>query len=338
MRTNSSSCPAGQRRRHVAMFSRASMVLSLLVGPIVGAAVPGEVIVAYQRYAGRYAVMSPDGGNFSFVSCGGDMTYAGSPRYFVNHVVGTNALPSWYFGSGGPYYNAELAASDEDCLHSTPLTSAGNMMFGAVRWSPDGTMLAAHAAAFDLESEALLNRGIFIADVIYDGNRPVGAVNLRHVIPTGGERNFAWSPDSRRIVFVEAGANGADLFVYHLDGGATTNLTNTPGTAEDQPAYSVNERIAYTRQSSDPRGSYRYDIFSIPATGGAETRITSKSTTGSFVNMIPAYSPDGQQISFSSGLLQGDRALYRIRADGSGKAIKIVGSKGQDWRSSHWRQ
>jgi Tol biopolymer transport system component len=206
------------------------------------------------------------------------------------------------------------------------------------RWSPDGSMIAAYAVAFDLQSGALLNRGIFIADVLYDGNRPVGAVNLRHVISTGGDRNFAWSPDSRRIVFVEAGVNGADLFMYQLDGGATTNITNTPGIAEDQPAYSVNERIAYTRQSSDPRGSYRYDIFSIPATGGAETQITSKSTTGSFVNMLPGYSPDGQQISFSSGLLQGDRALYRIRADGSGKAVKIVGSKGQDWRVSYWRQ
>ena len=136
---------------------------------------------------------------------------------------------------------------------------------------------------------------------------------------------------------MEAGENGADLFSYSLDGGAVTNLTNTPGVAEDQPAYSTRERIAYVRQTSDPRGSYRYDVFTMPASGGAEFQLTNKGTTGAFVNMTPCYSPDGLQVAFSSGLLQGDRALYRIRDDGVGKAVKIVGAKGQDWRVCFWR-
>jgi Tol biopolymer transport system component len=316
----------------------ALVATSCLVASAVCAAVPGEAIAAFQRYAGQYAVMSPDGRNFTFVTCGGDLTHTGIPRHFINFVVGTNPLPSWYFGSGGPYMNTELAASDEDCLRTAVLTNDGNKQFGTSRWSPDGSMVAAYAVEFDLASGALLNRGIFIIDVIYEGGRPVAGTNLRFAIPTGADRNFAWSPDSRRIVYVEAGDNGADLFMYHLDGGYSFNVTNTPGVAEDQPTFSVDERIAYTRQSSEPRGSYRYDIFSIPATGGPETQITSKATTGSFANMFPCYSPDGRQISFSSGSLQGERALYRIRFDGSGKAVKIVGSKGQDWRLNFWRR
>jgi Tol biopolymer transport system component len=300
-------------------------------------AIGAEVIVAYQRYAARYAVMSPSGGSFSFVNCGGDLTHAGSTRYFVNTVVGMAQLPPSYFG-GSTVYNTEIAVSDTACQQTLVLTAQGNMLLGnAPRWSPDGSMIAAHAAEFDLANGTRIWQGIVVFDVGYSGGRPVVATNLRRTIPTGGERNFAWSPDSRRIVYVEAGDNGADLYSYSLDGGAVNNLTNTPGVAEDQPAYSSRERIAYVRQTSDPRGSYRYDIFTIPASGGPEMQVTNKGTTGAFVNMTPCYSPDGLQIAFSSGLLQGDRALYRISQDGSGKAVKIVGAKGQDWRTCHWR-
>jgi Tol biopolymer transport system component len=62
-------------------------------------------------------------------------------------------------------------------------------------------------------------------------------------------------------------------------------------------------------------------------------------------NIQAAYSPDGQYLVFSScsstNLLKGalgDCALYRIRADGSGKAVKLVGGKGQDWHIANWRR
>lgn len=300
------------------------------------AAVAAETIVAYQRYAGKFAVMSPAGGNFAYVNCGGDLTYSGSPRYFVSTVGGTSQLPPSYFG-GSLVYNTEIAVSDAGCQRTLALTNTGNMLFDTGRWSPDGTMIAVNAMVFDLASGTRTWQGIALLDVMYSGVEPVAAANLRQVIATDSARNFAWSPDSRRIVYVGAGTNGADLFSYAVDGGAVTNLTNTPGVAEDQPAYSSRERIAYVRKTTDPRGSYRYDIFTIPAVGGPEFQLTNKGTTGAFVNMTPCYSPDGSQLAFSSGLLQGDRALYRILADGTGKAVKIVGSKGQDWRVCFWR-
>jgi hypothetical protein len=321
---------------------RQSNLLSTVLAVVCACAVSqtvmaAEVIVAYQRYAGRYAVMSPSGASFSFVNCGGDLTHAGSTRYFVNVVGGTTQLPPSYFG-GSTVYNTEIAVSDMECQQTLVLTAQGNMLLdNAPRWSPDGSMIAANAMEFDIANGTLVWQGVVIIDVGYSGGRPVVASNLRRAIPTGGARNFAWSPDSRRIVYVEAGVNGADLFSLSLDGAAVINVTNTPGVEEDQPAYSNRERIAYVRKTSDPRGSYRYDIFTIPAAGGSELQVTSKGTTGAFVNMTPCYSPDGLQIAFSSGLLQGDRALYRISHDGTGKAIKIVGGKGQDWRTCHWR-
>jgi Tol biopolymer transport system component len=314
--------------------STALALAGLCILPVAG--LTAETLVAYQRYAGKFAVMSLSGGSYTYVDCGGDMTYSGSSRYFTNVVGGTNQLPPSYFG-GSLVYNTEIAASDTGCRQTLALTSEGNMLVDVGRWSPDGTMIATNAMFFDLANGTRTWQGIVIYDVMYSGGQPVAAVNLRKAIPTGGARNFTWSPDSGRIVYVEAGINGADLFSYSLDGGAVANLTNTPGVAEDQPAYSTRERIAYVRQTTDSRGSWRYDVYIIPATGGTEFQLTNKGTTGAVVNMTPCYSPDGLQVAFSSGLLQGDRALYRIAADGTGRAVKIAGAKGNDWRVCFWR-
>ena len=74
-------------------------------------------------------------------------------------------------------------------------------------------------------------------------------------------------------------------------------------------------------------------------------QVTSKSSVSSMRNLQPAYSPDGRYLVFSSCsslyLMKGavgDCVLYRIRADGSGKAVKVVGGKGQDWHLANWRR
>jgi Tol biopolymer transport system component len=122
------------------------------------------------------------------------------------------------------------------------------------------------------------------------------------------------------------------------------NITNTPGTSEQGPTWSSRGRIAYHRVAEPSRSGDRIDIFSIPETGGAELRITSKSTTGSTVNQQACYSPDGQYLSFSSGGYPtlnepgGGKVLYKIKADGTGKAIRILGAKGQSWHFNRWRR
>ena len=106
--------------------------------------------------------------------------------------------------------------------------------------------------------------------------------------------------------------------------GTSVKITNTPDRAEDQPAWSpTGDRIAYTRVSEVSRSGNRTDIYSIPATGGAEVRITSKSTTGSPRNGGPCHSPGGQFVSYWSGNQWsvispfGDDAIYRIKAAGT---------------------
>jgi Tol biopolymer transport system component len=164
---------------------------------------------------------------------------------------------------------------------------------------------------------------------------------LRHLTEAGGSTALDWSPDSGKIVYTDA---GGDLAVYTLATGTSVKITNTPGRTEQGATWSSRGRIAYHRVSEVTRSGNRVDVFSIPETGGAEVRITSKNTTGNPVNEQPCYSPDGQHLSFSSGsqislnALSGNKALYKIKADGTGKAIKIIGATGQSWGFNHWRR
>jgi len=226
---------------------------------------------------------------------------------------------------------------DEDCTQYGVLTAAGNMMMDVPRWSPDGTMIAVLAAEYEFGYP--IRRGIYLADVVYTGNRPTGVSNLRFLIESSG--GFDWSPDSGRLVH----NHNNDLYVYTLATGGSVNITNTPGRAEGLPAWSSTGRIAYSRLTASTRSGDRSDIYSVPEWGGPEVQVTSKSSVSSMRNLQPAYSPDGRYLVFSSCsslyLMKGavgDCVLYRIRADGSGKAVKVVGGKGQDWHLANWRR
>jgi len=238
------------------------------------AAVPGEVIAAHNLSTGRYAVMSAaNGGNFVEVACGGDLTYdGGSPRYFLSSVAGTIVMPDGF-------YNSELAASDEDCVLQLIISNSGTMRFSTTpHWSPDGSKIAVYAERFD--QEMMVERGIYVADVVRatGSSRPTGIANLLLAIPAQGEVLISWSGDSQRIAYVASGPNDsngqqADIFIYDLAADVSVNVTSTPDVNEDHPAYSpADERIAFIRLIT-VRGTYRYDIFTIPAAGGTALQV-----------------------------------------------------------------
>lgn len=304
------------------------------------AAVPGEVIAALEAGTYRYAVMSPDGSSLSYLACpqrGANLTHMSIPRYFAVAALGDNVL--YVDDRGQGYVNSEIAVWDEECTQYGVLSDTGNLMMDTPQWSPDGTMIAVLAAEYEFGNRTPLRRGIFLADVVYTGNRPTGISDLRFLIE--GDGGFDWSPDSGRLVQ----AHNGDLYVHTLATGVSVNITNTPGRGEALPAWSSTGRIAYPRLTASSRSGDRIDIYSIPEWGGPEVQVTSKSSVTSMRNIQAAYSPDGQYLVFSScsstNLLKGalgDCALYRIRADGSGKAVKLVGEKGQDWHIANWRR
>lgn len=302
------------------------------------AGITGEVIAAHDLATGRYAVMSATNGN-SFVEgpCGGDLTHDGSPRYFLSSVAGTIYLPDGYL-------NSELVASDEDCAQTLVVSDAANMRFSNLpHWSPDGLKIAVYAEPFALPNGPKMESGIFIADVVRTAGRPTGIANMYLAIPSPGEVLISWSGDSQRIAYVGSAPNGsdgqqADIFIYDVGADVSVNVTNTPSVNEDHPAYSpASERIAFIRLMA-VRGTYRYDIFTIPASGGTAFQVTTKGTTGAAQNLFPCFSPDGQYLSFSSGSSLFAFDIFRIRSDGSGKAVNLTGKRTGSFRYNLWRR
>ena len=313
-----------------------------LVTTTASAAVPGEVIAAFDVFSGRYAVMSAtNGGNFVEVTCGGDLTHLGSPRYFLTARGGTIVLPDTFL-------NSELVASDEDCTKTVVISnSPGTRFSNSPHWSPDGSQIAVYGISFDLESGTQIEQGIYVADVVRgnaaDPGRPTGIANIHLIIATLGEVMISWSGDSQRIAYVAGAPNGSggqqgDIFVYDLISGTSVNVTNTPNLIEDQPSYSpADERIAFIRLVG-VRGSYRYDIFTIPAWGGSAFQVTSKATSGKPQNKFPCFSPDGLNLSFSSGDSLYASHIYRIKADGSGKAVNLTAKRAGSFSYNVWRR
>ena len=316
-----------------------AILLALGLRSVAIGEISGEVIAAHNRRTATSAVMSAtDGSGFTVLSCGGDLTHQGTPRYFVTSVGGTIVLPDGYL-------NSFLVAADEDC--NLPVTLSGqspNMRFStSPRWSHDGSRIAVYAQAFDLDSGIQTASGIFIADVVTDATgRPVGIENLALEIPTPGEVSFSLSGDDTRIVFVgeapdSQGGQQLDLFVHYVGTSISDNITQTDD-IENNPSWSpVDERIAFQRLVSDRNGN-RWDIFTVSSAGGPATQVTSRRTTGQPQNIMPCFSPDGEFLSFSVGDAWYDNDIYRIRADGSGKAVNLTRKRDGDFRLNFWRR
>lgn len=320
-----------------------ALVLLVFVTGASQAAVVGEVIAANNTFPGNYVVMSAsNGGQFAEVDCGSlDLTHGGSPRYFLKAANTPIIFPDLNSGN-------ELAAADEDCALTVMISDEPTMRFSSVpHWSPDGSQIAVYADRWDFAEGSIVERGIYLADVTHDqAGRPIRATNFRLLIPGGGEFLMSWSGDGQRIAYVGAapsssGGSQSDIFVYALASGESVNVTNTPDTNEDHPAYSpLGDRIAYI-QLVEYRGTLLYDIYTIPSSGGPTTRVTTKKTTGSPANMFPCFSPDGQYLSFSSGSLFSPIKyfdIYKIKADGSGKAINLTGRRSGSFRYHVWRR
>lgn len=320
-------------------FLKMMLVATTLASPA-QAEVVGEVIASYIYAAGSTALFSAaNGAQYATVPCRGDLSHGGIPRYFLRSEPSANLLPDGYQGS-------EMVASDEDCTQSVVIGTTPDMRFSTVpRWSPDGTRIATYAERWDLQGGGLAEQGIFIMDVIEDlAGFPTGVENLRLIIPLPGEGSLSWC-DNNWLVYHAGVPEGTgtqnDLFLFDVDLESGFNVTNTPGVSELNPSCSpIDDRIAYSRLVAI-RGSYRFDIFTIDAVSGATVQVTGKKTTGSPANRTPQFSPDGQYLAFSSGSLVGPIMpfdIYKIRSDGSGKAVNLTSRREGDFRAPIWRE
>jgi TolB protein len=97
----------------------------------------------------------------------------------------------------------------------------------------------------------------------------------------GQTEDAHWSPDGARIVYSCGWSYGENIYVMNADGSAPVAIT-PPGIfgsyypSDIGPVWSPSgDRIAF----SSPRGSFTYQAFVVPASGGNPAPVTSGSIT-----------------------------------------------------------
>ncbi len=198
-----------------------------------------------------------------------------------------------------PGQASELVIINSDGSGRTVVLAA-DAVIEAPNWTPDGRHL-------------IINAGGELWRVAVDGGEVVR-------IDTGALRDInndhVLSPDGRTIYFSE---NDGHLYAVPIGGGRPRRVSNVHAEPHHYYLHGISpdgQTLAYVAVEG-PAGQKRINLFTIPAAGGPDTRLSDVD----YPNDGPEYSPDGKWIYFSSeraAKVPGHAQCFRMRPDGTG--------------------
>lgn len=200
--------------------------------------------------------------------------------------------------SGPVLYSTLQTIQTEDQFRRAMLIRSIPALMQSANWAPDGKSI------YVLEDGRILN----IPYLTPEAGGPPRTVAAPGLVDCSG--NFGLSPDGKWLAVSCADTHGGPHEVYLVppDGAGTPRKVTQSATPSYFHAWSPDSRtIAFTRGSAG-----KADIFTIPAVGGTEKRLTHDT-----VNDGPDFTPDGKLIYFDSAR-SGSTQIWRMQADGSG--------------------
>ena len=162
----------------------------------------------------------------------------------------------------------------------------------------------------------------FVGD--FDGNKVTNVTDIMQdepfeapMRPFGGVESFAWSPDSKQLIYVSRKKTGMDyavstnsgLYRYDLESGKTENLTEGMMGYDTAPAYSPDGRyVAWLSMEHDGYESDKNRIFILDTTTGEKTDLT---TEWDYTADLIAWAKDGKSIYFTAAYL-GEEPIFNV--------------------------
>ncbi len=193
---------------------------------------------------------------------------------------------------------SELVIMNGDGSGRTVLLVADEII-EAPNWTPDG-------------KDLVINAGGELWRIAVDGGEAAK-------IETGPYRNInndhVLSPDGKTVYFSE---NDGHLYAVPIEGGAPRRVSNVHSEPHHYYLHGISPdglTLAYVAVEGPP-GNKRINLFTIPAAGGPDTRLSDVA----YPNDGPEYSPDGKTIYFSSeraAKVAGHAQCFRMRPDGT---------------------
>jgi Tol biopolymer transport system component len=280
-------------------------------------------LAAFAAAGPAHAAFPGGNGTIAFTGspCSGrDCIMRISPSGGFPATVGLGSHPAWSpdgqriaFADGTDIYTIKWDGTDRQLVLDWSLDVE------AVSWAPSGDRLAAALGVCDL-GECRVDIHVIVLG-------PSGAQSVMNITPDAfPDRNPAWSPDGTRIAFDTSRDSNNDVFTMGVDGSNRERLTTDPagdgdpnwapsgnaiaftsgrdgadaiytmnadGTAQTrrsvegrsrQPAWSPNgTRIVF----SGIRGEGTSGLYTIPADGGSESKLTGQTSRND-------YEPDWQ--------------------------------------------
>ncbi len=313
----------------MARIVRTSLVLLLVSSLLV--VIPGEATATVPGDIGRivFGYMGPDYNQDIYVR-----DFAGDSAVRLTTNTESDWSPKWSPDGtriawarslpGGP--GMDVHVMDPDGSNKMNITNGGGTTNRPLDWSPDGTRIL---IASDRGGQTDL------WTMYPDGSNPVRLTNN-----VDQELDASWSPDGSKIAYGRftpgSGEDSwvtnvvgpvTDLWVMNADGSGHINLTESPETTDQGPAWSPDgTQIAF--ESYD----HQWNVWVMNADGSNRTNLTG---AAGILDYAPAWSPDGSKIAFQSNR-DGDEDIWMMNPDGSEQAHltdREGDESGIDWES-----
>ncbi len=187
----------------------------------------------------------------------------------------------------------------------------------------DGTEMKALSDPLKFNADPRMSPDM--SEIIFFSNRdgvdqiyrmdPDGKNQKRITQTESDERTPVWSPDGSKIVFISGRDGNREVYTMNKDGSGQKRITNNPGpdlVASWSP--DGGKILFYSKtQSTELDPLEQAEIMTINTDGSNRKNLT----LDHFPDLGPSFSPDGQQIVYTS--CRGNRELFIMNSDGTNK-------------------